>query len=304
MIITEIMCGMGNQMFQYAFARALQEKHRKNQRIQFQFVTAGRMRDGREYALKHCVLRPDIRIPGMAEQRLIDMVWKLRLKLLKRQFAGLESYAELAKRGIYHTESIFRYLGLPDAPGKNVYINGWWQSPKYFEDIAEDIRRELRIKTAASEKNRKLLEKIRARGDSSVCVHVRLGDYCSDKFAKELAVCGREYYHRAFGVIRSKVADPHFFVFSTSSEDIRWIRDNWDFPENSTFVDLDNPDYEELRLMYSCRHFILANSTFSWWAAYLSENRQQVCIAPSVWNRRDREYKDLYMDHWTVIPAE
>ncbi len=304
MIITEIMCGMGNQMFQYAFARALQEKCRKDQSIQFQFVTAGRMGDGREYALKHCALQQGIRIPGKPEQRLVDLVWKVKLKLLKRKWRGLESYEVLAKHGIYHSDAVFRYFGLPDLARKNVYINGWWQSPKYFQDIAEEIRHELQIQTPPSFGNKQMLAKITDRAFDAVCVHVRRGDYCSDKFSKELQICGKDYYEKAFAVIRDKVRNPHFFVFSTSSEDIQWIRDNWNFPENCTYVDLDNPDYEELRLMYSCKHFILANSTFSWWAAFLSENRKQVCIAPSVWNRRDTNYADLYMDHWTIIPVE
>ncbi len=304
MIITEVMCGMGNQMFQYAFARALQEACRKQDEIQFQLITASRMHDGREYALKHCVLRQDIRIPSRRRQQLIDLKWKMKLKLLKRKLGGRECFDALVKHNIYHSESVFRYFGLPAAAGRDVYINGWWQSPKYFEEIAGDIRKELQIQTTPSPENQRMLASISDSAYEAVCVHVRRGDYLSDKFSKELEICGEDYYRKAFDIIRSKVSNPHFFIFSMSSADILWIQEHWHFPEDCTWVCLDNPDYEELRLMYSCKHFILANSTFSWWAAYLSQNREQVCVAPSVWNRRDTDFADLYMDHWTVVPVK
>ena len=144
-----------------------------------------------------------------------------------------------------------------------------------------------------------MLNKIQS--GESVCIHVRRGDYVSEKFSNELNICDKQYYRKAIAIIKSKVHEPIFYIFSTSHEDLEWIRNEWRLEENAVYVDLDNSDYEELRLMYSCKHFILANSTFSWWGAYLSQNENKIVIAPKIWNRRDDDFEDIYMREWMRI---
>ena len=105
--------------------------------------------------------------------------------------------------------------------------------------------------------------------------------------------------------ITEQVENPVFYVFSNSSDDINWIKENYDFSDyNVEYVDLNNPDYEELRLMYSCKHFIISNSTFSWWAQYLCENENKIVIAPSEWNRHFDDCSGIYMPEWQVIEVE
>lgn len=303
MIIADIKCGMGNQMFQYAYARALQKITNDNS-IQFNMCTAKRMKDGRTYALGHCVLNDCVSIPNKLTQNFWDVIWKVRLKTSKKKLSSLsteQQYLQQAESGLYTTDVIFKYFGIPNSKAKIKYTNGWWQSPKYLTLVEEDIRRELKIKTQASSENQKMLEKI-LKTPNSVCLHVRRGDYLSSAFAKELDICSKDYYDRAIQLMREKVDKPHFFVFTTSHEDVEWIKENWKYEgADFTYVDLNNPDYEELRLMYSCQNFILANSTFSWWGAYLSDHKSKVVLCPDRWNNRETDYEDVYCDDWIRI---
>ena len=108
----------------------------------------------------------------------------------------------------------------------------------------------------------------------------------------------KEMYRKAFDKIMEMVKTPTFIVFS---EDIDYAK-GLDLPGNLLFVDENNPDYEELRLMYSCRHFIISNSTFSWWAQYLTDNESRIVVAPSRWNNSiDRRNEDIYMDDWILV---
>ena len=132
---------------------------------------------------------------------------------------------------------------------------------------------------------------------NSVCVHIRRGDYIGSSFD----ICTEAYYQKGMDIIASKVENPTFYIFSNSSEDLQWIKENYHFSYDLVYVDLNNCDYEELRLMYTCKHFIISNSTFSWWGAYLSTNEEKVVIAPSKWNQDYKVVEDLYLDHWIKV---
>lgn len=300
MIILDVMCGMGNQMFQYAYARALQEKY--GGKLYLSTVTAKRMKDGREYALNNCRLNESVRVLPKTVQYIFDLYFKIKMKLMGQAYKSLEpkqKYQEMAKHGIYTTSKVFRYYEIPHSNKRIKYINGWWQSEKYFHDIAENIRQELKIVKPPTAQNECLMKEIASR--ESVCVHVRRGDYISEKFSSELDVCNECYYQNAFEIIEERISNPTFYIFSTSHEDILWIKEHWNFRGNVVYVDMNNADYEELRLMYTCKHFILANSTFSWWAAFLSQNIEKIVVAPKIWNKRDTEYEDVYMPEWIRI---
>lgn len=304
MIIADIKCGMGNQMFQYAYARAVQEKN-KDKKIKFNLVTAKRMKDGRNYALKHCNLKNGVKVQPLVVQYISDIFFKLRIKKFVSEMHGISTEGQmqlLAKKGIYYTESVYDYLEIPKTKKRIKYVNGWWQSYKYFEKIGESIKYELRIKTPPSEKNKEMLKEILSL--QAVCVHIRRGDYLSEKFADELNICNEHYYREAMRIVAEKVKQPVFYVFSTSHKDIEWIKCNWSFSYPVRYIDLGNPDYEEIRLMYSCKHFILANSTFSWWAAYLAENKDKIVVVPDTWNQKYQDFENIYKKEWIKIPLK
>jgi len=134
----------------------------------------------------------------------------------------------------------------------------------------------------------------------SVCVHVRRGDYVKLKWNE---ACSYGYYERAIKFMKEKLTSPLFYFFSNTHDDIEWIKSNWEFQDaNIKYVDLSNPDYEELRLMYSCKNFIIANSSFSWWGAYLAGNKDKIVCAPSKWLFEiPTEKSNIIPPNWNII---
>ena len=139
-----------------------------------------------------------------------------------------------------------------------------------------------------------------------MCVSIRRGDFVEDPKARgRFYVCKPSYFKEAVQRMQKEVKNPKFFIFS---DDIEWCKKNLDFfPKGTQFEPLENPVYEKLRLMYNCKHFIISNSTFSWWAQFLSRNDKKVVIAPKVWKKNTYYSKcfggnmDIYQKGWILI---
>ena len=132
---------------------------------------------------------------------------------------------------------------------------------------------------------------------NSVCVTIRRGDFLLDKFIKNFYICTPEYFEKAIEKINSIVNDPQYIVFS---DDVDWCKKNMKFPPNTLFESGKDEIWEKLRLMYKCKNFIISNSTFSWWAQYLSQNDNKIVIAPDEWNKF--EYTDpIYDKNWIIM---
>ena len=173
--------------------------------------------------------------------------------------------------------------------GRKSFIYGYFQAEKFFEKYSDEIKSELRVKLCNI--NSAFYEKI--KDTNSVCIHVRRGDYCKHN----MLICDMTYFECAINIMRDRLFKPEFFLFS---DDIEWAKDN--FKNNRIiFVDEKTKDFEQLRLMYSCKHFIISNSTFSWWAQYLSESLDKVVIAPAKWMPYDTEKRDIYQENWILI---
>ena len=144
-----------------------------------------------------------------------------------------------------------------------------------------------------------MLEEIKSC--NGVCLHIRRGDYFSPQYINTHAVCDERYYAEAVSQAKEMIENPVFFVFSNDHESLEWIKQNYSFPPvDIRYVDLANPDYEELRLMKACKHFIISNSTFSWWAAVLSEESSSKMVwAPKVWVKGSP--CTLNMDSWRTL---
>ena len=143
--------------------------------------------------------------------------------------------------------------------------------------------------------NKELYEII--KNTNSVCVTIRRGDFLLNKFRKQFYICTPEYFEKAINKISKMIEKPQFVVFS---DDVEWCKKNMKFPEGTVFESGNDPIWEKIRLMYSCKNFIISNSTFSWWAQYLSKNENKIVIAPKEWNRF--EYTDLIYDKkWILI---
>ncbi len=158
---------------------------------------------------------------------------------------------------------------------------GYYQGEKYFTGIKGGLLQQFTLKDPLSLTAQEFADKMT---DNSVSIHIRRGDYADDASTNDYhGMCGLDYYYNALECITSKVTDPHFFVFS---DDIEWAKNNLNM-HNTIFVSNDDlSEYEELILMSRCSHNIIANSTFSWWAAYINQNNSKIIIAPKQWTKK------------------
>jgi tellurite resistance-related uncharacterized protein len=181
-----------------------------------------------------------------------------------------------------------------DVPG-SLFLDGWWQSELYFKDDRDQILAELSFRNQPDAVNQIWLEQI--GNCNAVSIHVRRGDYVTDPYvAKSFGICSIEYYRSAIELIRQRVASPTFFIFS---DDPGWTRENLSVPEPRHFIshNCNRADWEDLRLMSACKYFVIANSSFSWWGAWLSTNAERLVVAPQRWFT-DQKYSDK-----DIVPA-
>ena len=287
MVIVRLMGGLGNQMFQYAAARRMALAHKVPLKLDISWF--GRWPD-RAYALhalniQEAFATPDElrRITGPLENRIGRFVFRVR-----RRLRIAYDWTWIQERRL----SPFDPRVLRARP--HVYLDGYWQSEKYFSDIADTIRRELTIDCQLDARARDIADQIATT--ESVSVHIRRGDYVSDPRASRVrGVCTPDYYQRCVALVAERLVNPHLFLFS---DDPGWVAANLQFEHSTTLVSTvpARRDHEDLRLMSLCRHHITANSSFSWWGAWLNPNRDKLVLTPRRW------MNDARVDDRDVVP--
>jgi hypothetical protein len=185
-----------------------------------------------------------------------------------------------------------------ERPHQNLYLTGYWQAAGYFADIADTLRKEFDFKVAPDAENTKMIEKI--IGCNSVCVHIRRGDfqYTANGMFRLIEP---SYYRAAINIIHERVSQPRFFIFSNDPE---WARENLAWCPDAEFVSFNvgKQDHEDLRLMMYCRHFVIPNSTFSWWGAWLGADPEKVVVVPRHWYTRcPPSPRDIILDSWVAL---
>lgn len=292
MIIVKIIGGLGNQLFQYSMGRAIEKKLGKD--VYFDIS------EFENYELRNLELYHFNTEIKLAPKERVQELKNLKNKLLFKIFSKLRIQKLFIKYLSYYQEYIEDYSRDIFDLNKQVYLDGYWQSEKYFLDIKDVIINELVVKTPASNENQKLLKNILIQ--NSVSVHIRRGDYINNNKVNQLyGTCSLEYYQKACDYISSKIENPVFYIFS---DDIEWAKSNLGNQYNKIFVDINSADkaYEDLRLMSSCKHNIIANSSFSWWGAWLNSNLNKVVIAPDIWFVNTRiNSKDIIPNSWIRI---
>ena len=196
----------------------------------------------------------------------------------------------------HYIDTVFSYTPEIFQDTQERYLEGFWQTEKYFLPIEKDIRRLFTFRPPLSEQSAALKTEIRSykdKGEDFSCasIHVRRGDYLA---TQSLHVCTETYYNNAIVYVQKKYPQTVFYVFS---DDLDWCRKNLDFcGAKAIFVgwNTGSDSWQDMALMSLCRVNIIPNSSFSWWAAWLNNNPDKLIIAPSVWNRRELEYKDSY----------
>ncbi|MFZ4499973.1 MAG: alpha-1,2-fucosyltransferase [Minisyncoccia bacterium] len=288
MIITRLQGGLGNQMFQYAVGRAVAIKNSTTLGLDLEYLLDRTPRKGftfRNYDLDLFSVETEIvqqaNIPFFYKSFGFGKVSLLLNKLRDKVLPALGKEKRFA-----FDEKVFS-LG-PDA-----YLYGYWQSYKYFESIAETIRKDFTPRLALPENIENLKKEIESK--NSVCIHVRRGDYVGNSVHE---VVSNLYYSQALEAMKEKVSIEHLYVFS---DDIAWCRDNLSFPYSTTYVGNEYSGERSIghfALMRACKHFIIPNSSFSWWAAWLAKAPNKVVIAPQQW------FVDTSIDTSDLIPPE
>jgi hypothetical protein len=290
-IATHLLGGLGNQLFQYAAGRALARR-----------LNAGLVLDcterhasGRAIVLDHYPVDADIIInaPGKPHRRHFRLPGTLGRRLTDALHDRVPTTYRIAGHPykVFGEKQAFTYDPYFEKLTGSIYLTGYWQSYRYFANDIDLIRSEIRPSNPPSDANRAWLDRIATT--NSVCLHVRRGDYLP------ALVCARSYYDRAIQHIERFLEKPRIFVFS---DDIAWCRETFAIPD-IMYVDANGPDHavDDLRLMAACRHHIIANSSLSWWGAWLARHPGQVVIAPQPWWPGVTDHKDLIPANWITL---
>jgi hypothetical protein len=293
MIIVKLLGGLGNQMFQYATARALAEKHSTILKID---VSEFELYKLHRYSL-HCFNIWEYLASRTEVEDILysaNLFKKIKIKSLIK--LGIKD----GRDNSWITEKQFNFspeiLNLPN----NILLDGYWQSEKYFADITDILQREFVVKYQQDNHSRQFAELI--QNTQSVSLHIRRADYVQNTVTNQIhGICDQDYYACAVRYISERINNPHFFVFS---DEPQWAKDNLKLGFPTTIVDCNDAsrNYEDLRLMSMCQHNIIANSSFSWWGGWLNSNSDKLVIAPKKWfNDQTRNTKDIIPERWIKI---
>jgi hypothetical protein len=294
-VIVSLYGGLGNQLFQYAVARAISFRFNSPLVLDLTWFNEVLHQSGmtvRKYALAPFDLPVQLQSSTTAPNKFSQIQSTLR-SLISRRLGihfGEKRYAE----------SSFRFdkdvLNLQPP----VWLSGYWQSHYYFDDVANIIRKDLSITCTLSKNSAEILKKI--SNTDSICVHVRRGDYVTNKSASLFhGLCTLEYYLKGVKLVTQGLKHPHGFVFS---DDPEWVKANLDIGIDFTVVDVNGPDdaHQDLWLMSACKHFVIANSSLSWWGAWLGNDAEKRVIYPNRWFTDSTiNTSDLFPEEWISL---
>jgi hypothetical protein len=294
-IVTKIFGGLGNQMFQYAAAKSLAASTGAQLKLdRSSFDDQIRLETPRQWGLhvfkniseEHCSA-------AELQQMGIPKDNSIRTKIYKhlvKKFSWINKHHVLESSTFYHPISF---------SGSDLFLEGYWQSPEYFSFHKELITHQFNLDYMREEQSLvPLITDIEK--SNSISIHVRRGDYVHDTATKKVHfVCDENYYYASIAGIVKKVPEPvKFFIFS---DDIEWCRKNLVIKQEHEFVDT-GQESADLFLMSICKHNIIANSTFSWWAAWLNTNIHKIVVAPVKWhNLQKRNNTRLLLEGWIKI---
>jgi len=301
---------LGNQFFRYAFARLLQ-KHNPGEVIIYNcdeihrtYCTSG---FHNENTLRYFNTR------GVDYQDAINysIAQYIILKIYNRFFphgGSFKSINRYDRKWVKVLEFFGLYfLNLGYYPFrlkkpwwvKDIIVNGSFECDRYFSEIKDELLEAFQAKEPLQEYNQELMQTIQST--KSIAISIRRGDFVDDPQIKsKYFVCDKTYYEQAISLIREKIVNPTFIFFSN---DIEWVKQNIHIEGCQCYYESGRDEqWEVMRLMSACKHFIISNSTFHWWAQYLSTNKNKIVIAPSRWFN-DEYRSEIYQDNWITLPV-
>jgi hypothetical protein len=251
MIVVRIFGGLGNQMFQYAYAKAMKQKG---------FMVKLDISKFKKYKLHGGYQLDKYKIDIETASNISTFLSKSKIK------------KNIKEKSLLFEKRLLTISG-------NEYVKGYFQTEKYFLEIREILLKDFVIQQEMAATTKNISATILSK-ESSCSLHIRRGDYISDKKANSVhGTCNLEYYKKAINLILEKQKDTYFFVFS---DDISWVKENLKI-ENAFYVEHKTIPHEDMYLMSLCTHNIIANSSFSWWGAWLNKNENKTVIAPKQW---------------------
>ena len=272
MIIVRLMGGCGNQMFQYAFGRNLSLKYNVPLKLDLSFLKRRDMGPNftyRDYDLDIFNIKEDFQHSGYTA--VVN-----------------EPHFNYSGPLVKKIDEVYKLNKL------NLLIDGYWQSPKYFSEFEQQIRSDFTFKNTITDSE--LLSNILS--SNSVMINIRRTDYLNTNYH---GVLDMTYINSGINIINQKVKNPQYFIFS---DDIEWCRQNIHL-DNMTIVDHSHKGdrfSNYLQLMTSCKHFIIPNSTFAWWAAWLNSSKSKVVVSPKDWFAdKNTNTTDLIPSNWIRI---
>ncbi len=291
-IYTSLIGGLGNQMFQYAAGRALALHRKTDLRLDVSGFSNYQLHQG--FELKRVFSCPAELATAVEVRRLLG--WQSGA--LARRILAKPAFAALRRPELV-IEPHFNYWTQFENAPDNAYLDGYWQSEKYFRGCEAEIRADFTFQPPLDESNAELAAEISSI--NAVSLHVRRGDYARNP--KTLAVhglCSPEYYRAAIDYLAERIDSPCFFVFS---DDIRWAQENLGLNTPCRFVDHNQGEksYVDMQLMSMCKHHIVANSSFSWWGAWLNSSSSKIVVAPRRWFANDTPTSDLVPATWVRL---
>lgn len=292
MIIANVIGGLGNQMFQYAAGRSVANREDVPLKLDTRYFGNYSLHNGFELSR---VFNIEASLATSEDFKKM-LGWRQHRKIIS---ALQNSKFSLFRGNKLIFDPHFHYWKEIENVSSNCYLHGYWQSERYFLTCASSIRREFTFTKPLIEKNRWFAERISS--GNSVSLHIRRGDYLNNKTNMAIhGICSIDYYHNAINLISEWVDRPTFFIFS---DDISWAKENLSIDSLCYFIDHNRgqESYNDMHLMSLCQNHIIANSTFSWWGAWLNYNASKKVIATKKWFGEIRNTEDLLPKEWIQI---
>jgi hypothetical protein len=295
MIVAKLMGGLGNQMFQYAFTRKLSSDLKTDLMLDISFLQDKSFKENftyRDFELDvfkiQATLANESNLQKFSQNKFVKIIHHIY------------SFTPFKPQYQYLREPHFHFFSKALNSSVNCYLDGYWQSEKYFSSIRKELLAEFSPQKEVSDKTKELMLKINSC--NAISLHIRRGDYVTNAHNNSYhGTCSLEYYNRAISFMRNKITDAEFFIFS---DEPAWFKENVkiDFPVQFITHNTGKNSYQDLILMSLCKHNIIANSSFSWWGAWLNQNQNKIVIAPKLWfNDKSKNTKDLLPENWVKI---
>ncbi len=283
------MGGLGNQMFQYALGRRISLLQNTKLKVDISFLSDKSLNHTpRKYELD--VFSANIPIASKTDLKIFSIASSTQVK---RLLPFLLSFNIINESCYEYNENIIK------SPKYSLFI-GYWQTEKYFLPIRDIIGQDFRFRTPPVGKNASIAYEMSKQ--NAVSMHIRRGDYIRNEETNKLhGICPPVYYAAALRYIQDRVKDIHLYIFS---DEASWVKNNMTFNVPVTIVEhnKDGNSYADMQLMSLCKHNIIANSSFSWWGAWLNNNPEKIVVAPAAWfNDTSINTKDLIPEGWIRI---